>query len=91
MDIVVSKVVAVFNKEEYCEIMVIFWWQRMIETYLQVELNKRREQELIKLRRDLEENTMNHESQVTILRKKNQDALNELNDQLDQLTKHKNK
>ena len=57
----------------------------------QVELNKKREQELLKLRRDLEETTLQHEAQVATLRKKHQDAVNELGDQVEQLQKVKNR
>ena len=58
---------------------------------LQVEVNKRREQELMKLRRDLEEQAMQHEANAASLKKKSQDTVNELADQLDQVTKAKQK
>lgn len=58
-------------------------------TAAQVELNKKREQELLKLRRDLEEQSLQHESQISNLRKKAQDASNEMADQIDQLQKVK--
>ena len=58
-------------------------------TSAQIELNKKREQELIKLRRDLEEQTLQSESQIATLRKKQQDAANEMADQVDQLQKAK--
>ncbi|CAL1527462.1 unnamed protein product [Lymnaea stagnalis] len=60
-------------------------------TAAQVELNKKREQELLKLRRDLEESALQHEAQISTLRKKQQDAANELADQIDQLQKVKSK
>lgn len=60
-------------------------------TSAQVELNKKREQELLKLRRDLEESTMQHEAQVSTLRKKQTDATNELSEQVDQLQKVKSR
>ncbi|PIO53696.1 myosin head, partial [Teladorsagia circumcincta] len=60
-------------------------------TAAQVELNKKREAELSKLRRDLEEANMNHENQLGGLRKKHTDAVAELTDQLDQLQKQKAK
>ena len=60
-------------------------------TAAQVELNKKREQELLKLRRDLEESALQHESQVSALRKKQQDAANEMADQIDQLQKVKSR
>lgn len=60
-------------------------------TAAQVELNKKREAELAKLRRDLEESNMNHEGQLSALRKKHNDAVAEMGDQLDQLQKIKAK
>ena len=60
-------------------------------TSAQIELNKKREQELLKLRRDLEEQSLQHESQVASLRKKQQDAANEMSDQIDQLQKVKSR
>jgi myosin heavy subunit len=60
-------------------------------TAAQIELNKKREAELSKLRRDLEEANMNHESQLGGLRKKHNDAIAELGDQMDQLQKTKAK
>ncbi|KAF1769637.1 hypothetical protein GCK72_001454 [Caenorhabditis remanei] len=60
-------------------------------TAAQVEVNKKREAELAKLRRDLEEANMNHENQLAGLRKKHTDAVAELTDQLDQLNKAKAK
>lgn len=60
-------------------------------TAAQVEMNKKREAELAKLRRDLEESNMNHESQLAALRKKHNDAVAEMGEQLDQLQKAKAK
>lgn len=60
-------------------------------TQAQIELNKKREAELAKLRRDLEEGNMNHENQLASLRKKHNDAVAEMGDQLDQLQKQKAK
>ena len=60
-------------------------------TAAQIELNKKREQELLKLRRDLEENQLQHEAAISSLRKKGQDAQNEMSDQIDQLTKVKSR
>lgn len=57
----------------------------------QIELNKKREQELLKLRRDLEESTLQHEAQVSSLRKKQTDTANEMADQIDQLQKAKSR
>uniref|UniRef100_T1DG60 Putative myosin heavy chain n=1 Tax=Cupiennius salei TaxID=6928 RepID=T1DG60_CUPSA len=58
-------------------------------TSAQVELNKRREAEMAKLRRDLEESNIQHEQTLTNLRKKHNDVVAELSEQIDQLNKHK--
>ena len=55
----------------------------------QIELNKKREAELQKLRRDLDEAQIQSESQISALRKKQQDSVNEMSDQLEQLQKVK--
>jgi len=60
-------------------------------TQAQIENNKKREAELAKLRRDLEESNMNHEGQLGALRKKHNDAVAEMGEQLDQLQKAKAK
>merc|ERR1711963_629273 len=60
-------------------------------TNAQVELNKKRESELNKLRKDLEEANIQHESLLSGLKKKQQDAIQEMNDQIDQLMKMKGK
>ena len=52
-------------------------------------MNKKREAELAKLRRDLEEANMAHENQLSALRKKHNDAVGEMTDQLDRLQKQK--
>jgi myosin heavy chain 6/7 len=54
-------------------------------------MNKKREAELAKLRRDIEQANVVHEGQLAALRKKHQDAVNEMGDQLDQLQKQKTK
>ncbi|CAM4808905.1 unnamed protein product [Rotaria magnacalcarata] len=60
-------------------------------TTSQVEMNKKREAELAKLRRDLEEANLQHEATAAQLRKKHQDAVTEMGEQIDQLQKLKNK
>ena len=60
-------------------------------TTAQLDLNKKRETELMKLRRDLEEANLQHEATSAQLRKKHQDAVNEMGEQIDQLQKAKNK
>lgn len=60
-------------------------------TAAQIEINKRREAEMAKLRHDLEESVILNDNQVAILRKKHNDTVAELGDQLDQLAKAKTK
>jgi len=60
-------------------------------TQAQIEVNKKREAELQKLRRDLEEAHVQNEAQLAAIRKKQQDAVNELTEQVDQLQKVKQK
>ncbi|XP_059220753.1 myosin heavy chain, muscle isoform X1 [Stomoxys calcitrans] len=60
-------------------------------TSAQIELNKKREAELSKLRRDLEEANIQHESTLANLRKKHNDAIAEMAEQVDQLNKMKAK
>ncbi|XP_043518722.1 myosin heavy chain, muscle isoform X20 [Frieseomelitta varia] len=58
-------------------------------TSAQIELNKKREAELSKLRRDLEEANIQHESTLASLRKKHNDAVAEMGEQIDTLNKLK--
>merc|ERR1712198_143236 len=60
-------------------------------TAAQVELNKKREAEIGKLRRDLEEAAIQHESTLASLKKKHLDATSEMSEQVDQLNKMKQK
>merc|ERR1712043_147007 len=60
-------------------------------TSAQLELNKKREAEVQKLRKDLEEANIQHESVLMNLKKKHQDAIQEMTEQIDQLTKMKSK
>ncbi|XP_050533202.1 myosin heavy chain, muscle isoform X33 [Daktulosphaira vitifoliae] len=60
-------------------------------TSAQIELNKKREAEMSKLRRDLEEANIQHEATLANLRKKHNDAVAEMGDQIDQLNKLKTK
>ncbi|KAI5721024.1 hypothetical protein M8J77_014932 [Diaphorina citri] len=60
-------------------------------TSAQIELNKKREAEMSKLRRDLEEANIQHESTLANLRKKHNDAVSEMGEQIDQLNKLKTK
>uniref|UniRef100_UPI00358F7427 myosin-7-like isoform X2 n=1 Tax=Myxine glutinosa TaxID=7769 RepID=UPI00358F7427 len=60
-------------------------------TAAQIEMNKKREAEFIKMRRDLEEATLHHEATTATLRKKHADAAAELGEQLDNLQRVKQK
>merc|ERR1719192_2477129 len=60
-------------------------------TTAQIELNKKREAEVTKLRKDLEEAHIQQESTLVGLKKKHQDAIAEMTEQVDQLTKMKSK
>jgi len=60
-------------------------------TTAQIELNKKREAEVTKLRKDLEEAHIQQESTLVGLKKKHQDAIAEMTEQIDQLTKMKGK
>merc|ERR1719431_580774 len=55
----------------------------------QVELNKKREVELAKFKRDLEEMNIQHEAVLSSLRKKHNDAIAEMSEQVDYLNKMK--
>ena len=60
-------------------------------TSVQIEMNKKREAEFQKLRRDLEEATLQHEATMTTLRKKHADSVAELGEQIDNLQRVKQK
>ncbi|XP_075181073.1 uncharacterized protein LOC142251908 [Anomaloglossus baeobatrachus] len=60
-------------------------------TSAQVELNKKREAEFQKMRRDLEESTLQHEATSAALRKKHADSVAELGEQIDNLQRVKQK
>ena len=60
-------------------------------TAAQADLNKKRENEIQKLRRDLEEQQLASEANIASLRKKQQDVSNDLSDQLENLSKTKAK
>jgi hypothetical protein len=57
----------------------------------QVEITKKREAELVKLKRDLEDANLQYETNAQQLKQKSQTALAELVEQIDQLQKAKNK
>ena len=58
-------------------------------TQAQVELNKKREAEVVRMRKDLEEINIQQEATVLSLKKKHQDAIMEVSEQIDQLGKLK--
>uniref|UniRef100_A0A665USZ7 Myosin motor domain-containing protein n=1 Tax=Echeneis naucrates TaxID=173247 RepID=A0A665USZ7_ECHNA len=60
-------------------------------TAAQIEMNKKREAEFQKLRRDLEESTLQHEATAAALRKKQADSVAELGEQIDNLQRVKQK
>ncbi|CAN9505982.1 unnamed protein product [Ophioblennius macclurei] len=60
-------------------------------TAAQIEMNKKREAEFLKLRRDLEESTLHHEATAAALRKKQADSMAELSEQIDNLQRVKQK
>ncbi|XP_077583422.1 myosin heavy chain, fast skeletal muscle-like [Stigmatopora nigra] len=60
-------------------------------TSVQIEMNKKREAEFQKLRRDLEESTLHHEAIAAALRKKQADSVAELGEQIDNLQRVKQK
>jgi myosin heavy chain 6/7 len=57
----------------------------------QIELNKKREAELAKLRREVEEAAVTHEAAMANIRKKHNDAVAEMGEQIDNLNKTKAK
>merc|ERR1712077_119479 len=60
-------------------------------TSAQMELNKKRESEVQKLRKDLEEAHIQQEATMMNLKRKHQDAVAEMSEQIDQLSKMKGK
>lgn len=60
-------------------------------TAAQVEMNKKREAEFLKLRRELEECSLQHEATSAALRKKHADSVAELGEQLDNIQRVRQK
>lgn len=60
-------------------------------TSAQMDLNKKREAEIQRLKRDLEEHALQSEQGLASMKKKQNDAINELADQVDNLGKVKSK
>ncbi|XP_065142127.1 myosin-1 isoform X2 [Paramisgurnus dabryanus] len=60
-------------------------------TTAQIEMNKKREAEFLKLRRDLEEASLHHEATMAMLRRKHSDTMAEMGEQVDNLQRIKQK
>merc|ERR1719339_263368 len=60
-------------------------------TSTQIELNKKREAELAKLKADLEEANIAHEGTLAALRQKHNNSMSELGEQIDSINKNKGK
>ena len=60
-------------------------------TAAQMELNKKRDVEVIKLHKDLEESKIQGESSIAGMKRKQTDSVSEMTGQIDQLTKIKSK
>lgn len=58
---------------------------------LQMDLNKKREAEISKLRRDVEEANVQHEQAISSMRSKHQQALSEVQEDLETVKKNKAK
>jgi len=58
---------------------------------LQTEVNRRQEQEIMKLKKDLEMLTSEREMSEAALRKRHQDAVNELTQQLENINRNRTK
>ena len=56
-----------------------------------MEINRKKDSEIAKVRKDLELLTVQYESQEASLRKKHTEAVNDLSDQVDYLSKTKNR
>ena len=56
-----------------------------------MELNKKRDAELAKMRKDIEECKITNETTTVALKKKQADAIGEMSEQIDQLSKMKAK
>ena len=57
----------------------------------QAELNRRRETEITKLKRDLETAKVNHDTEVSSLRKRNQELMLEFQEQMENAQRQKTK
>ena len=57
----------------------------------QIAINKKREADFLKMRRDLEEASLHHETTAAVLRRKHADSMTELTEQLDTLQRVRQK
>ena len=69
----------------------LIFWHVIFFCCSQMELNKKRETDITKLRRELEEQASQHEQSVNSMRAKQNAALQELQEDLDALKKTKSK
>ena len=60
-------------------------------TATQIELNRKREAELARLKEELESHALQHESVLASLRQKHNTVISDLGDQIDQMNKAKAK
>ena len=60
-------------------------------TAAQIELNKKRECEVNKIRKDIEESNIQRDANIMSLKKKQKDAITEMNQQIEQLSNMKAK
>ena len=58
-------------------------------TSTQIELNKKRENELTKLKGELEESNISHEGTLAALRSKHNNTMGDLGEQIDSINKNK--
>ena len=64
---------------------------RPSRTFHQIELNRKRESELAKLKEDYNNNSLQHETILANLRQKHNAVIADLGEQIDQLNKAKTK
>ena len=62
-----------------------------VSYFLQIELNRKREAELAKLKEELESSALQHEASLAALRQKHNAVIGDLADQIDTLNKAKAK
>ena len=70
------------------QILAFIEWSGIM---FQIELNRKREAELAKLKEELESNALQHEASLSALRQKHNAVIGDLADQIDSLNKAKAK